>query len=1099
MRPLKLTLSAFGPYAGELTLDLTRLGNDGLVLLTGDTGAGKTTIFDAITFALYGQTSGGSRSPAMLRSKYAKPETPTFVELVFSYGGKTYTIRRNPEYLRPKKGKNSSGEVKEPAAVELTCPGRSPITSKHEAAEAIREIVHLDREQFCQIAMIAQGDFRRLLLADTKERQIIFRDIFKTDFFNDFQDRLKEDVYALKGQVDSAREGLRLYLRGIACGETDPLRDQVTAARADELPLSTTLSLLETLLDHDQTLHQDCARRRGELDRQLLEVDGRLGRAAQDRKTRGLLEEACRREGPGRERLDRAQAQLADQQQRQPERDAAAKALHDLEAELPRYQELSELEGKLDRQARQQAQSTARQTELSDLRASQGRSLEAMRTELQSLSAVSEQLTQAEHSRQEAAQQADSLRELDTERSACAAQQQGLDRDRAGLSAQRDAAAKAREALEQKKAQLARDTAEWKDGDALSGLRERKAQEVGQILQDANKLSQVDRELTALDQPRQELAQAQGACRTAQDRSDAQTEAYQAARRAFLDDQAGILAQELREDQPCPVCGALHHPAPAVLRGSAPTEEALKAAEEAAQSAQAAANRASLEAGRLRTLVTERERQLLEHLAPYMDAPDLEAARPRLEALKQDFRDRHSAAKAELAALEDKLARREALGKANQALEERITAETTRLEAQREALDRSDRELSQQEGQHTARRAKWQEQLGRLLPTCPVEEAPRRLAGELEALTARLAELDRQLEALGRDAARREQLGRDIPQAEEALGQLDRELQTLGETLAGLASGSQALTDQRDRLRQALSYPSPEEARRAQETLQRDHALLEQALEAARTACQEAQTDLEKTQAQILQLEQLLAQSQPVDEAADTALRQSLAQQRSEVLEQDQAAVTRLDANRKVKDDLSAQADCLSVLEGKLTWLQTLSSTANGTLTGAARITLESYVQAAYFDRILERANQRLRVMTDGQYDLRRQIGTDDNRSKSGLELDVVDHCNGSVRSVRSLSGGEAFMASLSLALGLADEIQDSAGGIQLDTMFVDEGFGSLSSAPLEQVIKALVKLSDGKRLVCLISHVPQLKERIDKQLVVTKSPGGGSQVKIVC
>ena len=169
------------------------------------------------------------------------------------------------------------------------------------------------------------------------------------------------------------------------------------------------------------------------------------------------------------------------------------------------------------------------------------------------------------------------------------------------------------------------------------------------------------------------------------------------------------------------------------------------------------------------------------------------------------------------------------------------------------------------------------------------------------------------------------------------------------------------------------------------------------------------------------------------------------------------------------------------------------------TVAGKDRITLESYVQAAYFDRILERANQRLAVMTDNQYDLRRQVGSDDNRSKTGLELDVVDHYNGTVRSVRSLSGGEAFMASLSLALGLADEIQESAGGIQLDTMFVDEGFGSLSSAPLDQVIKALVKLSDGKRLVCLISHVPQLKERIDKQLVVTKARSGGSQVKIIC
>ena len=215
MRPLKLTMSAFGPYAGEVTLELSRLGEQGLYLITGDTGAGKTTIFDAIAFALYGEASGDSREPAMLRSKYAAPDAPTWVELTFSYNGAEYTVRRNPEYERP--AKRGGGTTLQRADAELRRPDGSVVTRAREVTAAVTDIIGLDREQFAQIAMIAQGDFRKLLLADTRTRQEIFREIFRTRYYMVFEDKLREQAGALYRHWQAARASAAQYLEGVQC------------------------------------------------------------------------------------------------------------------------------------------------------------------------------------------------------------------------------------------------------------------------------------------------------------------------------------------------------------------------------------------------------------------------------------------------------------------------------------------------------------------------------------------------------------------------------------------------------------------------------------------------------------------------------------------------------------------------------------------------------------------------------------------------------------------------------------------------------------------------------------------------------------------
>ena len=277
MRPLKLTMSAFGPYAGRVEVDLAKLGQQGLYLITGDTGAGKTTLFDAITYALYGEPSGENRDPSMFRSKYARADTPTEVELVFAYNGKIYTVRRNPEYERPAKKGGGMTIQKAEATLELL-DGRS-VTRAREVTAEITRIIGLDRGQFAQIAMIAQGDFLKLLLADTKSRQEIFREIFKTRYYMVFQEQLKAETGKRQREVDAARASLQQYIGGVSCEAENPRRPLLEKAWNGELPFSETVELVEDLIAEDQAAAEKRQEELEELDSALSRINAGGGAA----------------------------------------------------------------------------------------------------------------------------------------------------------------------------------------------------------------------------------------------------------------------------------------------------------------------------------------------------------------------------------------------------------------------------------------------------------------------------------------------------------------------------------------------------------------------------------------------------------------------------------------------------------------------------------------------------------------------------------------------------------------------------------------------------------------------------------------------------
>ncbi len=892
MRPLTLTLSAFGPYAGRSTLDLSQLGESGLYLITGDTGAGKTTIFDAITFALYGEPSGNQRETSMLRSKYAESDTPTEVELTFSYGGQLYQIRRNPEYERP--AKRGGGTTKQRAEAQLTYPDGHIVTKTRDVDAAVRDLLGIDRTQFAQIAMIAQGDFLKLLLASTEDRQEIFRKLFKTDYYRKFQDELRQQHNALYSRYSELKQSIQQYVDGILWSESDSAASSPAADR----PLAEILELLSAQLTEDHAQADRLAASLTELDQQLAAVNARLGKAETLEKAKATRADAHVRLQRTAEALISLTRTHAEATAHQPEIDELFTTITKAQLELPKYDDLLRLDGTLQKQL--------------TLQKSQLRSLDAAR-------------------RQEL--------QITAELAVLQEELEGL----------QNAAAE----------------------------RERLAAQLSQEQALAKKLSEIER----ISRQYETAVTAYQASRSKFSELSAR---YQRMYQTYLDEQAGILASGLTAGQPCPVCGSLEHPAPACTSEGAPSQAQLKEAQTQSETAAAKMQQ---------------------------DSEKASALKAQLDTLSADVAD---------AAL---------------------TADQMMAQVSSTQM---------------------------LLQTA-------------EKNLKRKAELDLQLPKQQTSLAA----------AQDAIRQTERQLTVLETEIASL---EQSIAD----LKNSLAYENKTEAAKALSALTDRRSLLQQAITSAAEKLETAKALDQQLKAQIQTLDEQIAGAEVIDLDEQLHLKASLSSQ-LQALKNDQLhLVTRIRTNETALERIQAQSEAIALVETQLIQVRALHNTANGQISGKEKIKLETYIQMTYFDRIIARANTRFMVMSGGQYELKRATAADNNRSQSGLDLSVIDHYNGSERSVRTLSGGESFKASLSLALGLSDEIQSSAGGIRLDTMFVDEGFGSLDEDSLRQAIQALAGLAEGNRLVGIISHVAELKEKIDKQIVVKKDRSGGSKATIV-
>lgn len=910
MRPITLTMSAFGPYAGETVLEMDRLGDHGLYLITGDTGAGKTTIFDAITYALYGQASGNVREAGMLRSKYADSKTLTFVELTFEYAGKTYTVRRNPEYQRP--SKKGTGLTKQKAEAELKYPDGRILTKTREVTAAVEEILGITRTQFSQIAMIAQGDFLKLLLAKTDERKEIFRKLFKTHKYGMLQEKLKARFNELEQQKQELNQVLERYMADILYPENqEPETGQ---------PFEQLLELLERIIAQDEKGWNDQQQALDKADEELTVISQLIGKGQVHERTKSQLESEKLDLEKERSRKEAALAVFEQEKAKAPEREQLAEAIKDLTKQLPTYEALLQLS--------QETQN--RQQELEKQKKAETHHRNA-------ITALEKKLSQ-QREEQEAIKNAD---------------------------------------VELEKA----------ENDS------RKAEDSQQ------QLKALEKQLQDMEQMQKELSGAEAEYEKASQKAERLLSNYNQKNRAFLDEQAGMLAKDLREGAPCPVCGSTLHPVPAKLKESAPTEAQVGKAKK------------------------EWEK----------------AAKQQSEASAK-------------------------------------TAETRgKVENQQKEAER---------------------QIGLLLGQCGLSEAAPRLRDKMAETKAMLLHLEQEKAAAFSRAEKKKNLEKEIPQSQQKLEQEKAALTDVEKRIISLIEATGNLQEKKAALSKTLEFGSKDLAEKQIRKLQKNKTKLETRWQEAEQTLSESKKREAACQGSIEALEKQLQQEMRIDLAQEQEKQRQLQEQRQKISREMQATRSRLDRNKDILLQLQEKGKELKKLEKEWSWMKPLAETANGNLAGKEKIMIETYVQMTYFDRIISRANARFMVMSGGQYELKRCRAAENYRSQSGLELNVIDHYNGTERSVKTLSGGESFKASLSLALGLSDEIQASAGGIQLGTMFVDEGFGSLDEDSLQQAMQALTQLTEGNRLVGIISHVNELKERIDTQIVVKKDKFGGSWIE---
>ncbi|MBK5254320.1 MAG: SMC family ATPase [Peptostreptococcaceae bacterium] len=920
MRPIKLTISAFGPYAGTISIDMDKLGSKGLYLITGDTGAGKTTIFDAITFALYGEASGKNREPGMLRSKYAASDVPTEVELTFIYAGKTYIVKRNPEYDRPKK--SGAGLTKQKAEAELIYPDGKRVTKQGEVNDAITEIIGIDCNQFTQIAMIAQGDFLKLLLAETKDRQLIFREIFNTKYYQTLQDRLKSELSNVKNKYEAAITSLKQYIDGVLCAEDDVLAIELREVKEKYVEIEEVIELIDRIVKNDDKTNSKFIDELKLIEKELELVNANIGKAEEYQLAEKSLSEAEAKSKNKIEEIEVIKNLYEEAKAKEPEREALGNDITLIGNELESYDELDSKKAELSKRVNQIREDeegfVCHKAEFDKIKESIGK----FKRELKNLENVGEQKEKLNNEKEKEETRQSNLKSL--------------------------------------------------------------------------KIAMNDYCLKL-----EELNSIQDEYVSSQYISDKQKEVFDNMNKAFLDEQAGILAETLVDDKPCPVCGSKSHPLVAVKSEEAPTEAELKRAKNEYDIGHKEVNDLSVKAGKFK-------------------------------------------------------------------------------------------------GEITATKTVIEKQIDEMIGKSSIEEARDSIPEYLKNIGSRLREIKDRLEDEEKRVNRKTELDKIIPIKEVELEDIDKQVVEAKDRITANGVRKEELSKQIEKLTEKLKYESKKEAEKIIDEITEKRRLMKKAYDDALLKHNDCEKELIQLKGTIEQLKKQLTKSDSIDMDIEVDKKKKLNEKKTDLGENQKVINTRISTNETALEKIKEKAKEINLVEKRLKWVRSLSNTANGNISGKEKIMLETYIQMNYFDRIIARANTRLMVMSGGQYELKRRKVAENNRSQSGLELDVIDHYNGSMRSVKTLSGGESFKASLSLALGLSDEIQSSAGGIRLDTMFVDEGFGSLDEESLLQALKALAGLTEGNRLVGIISHVGELKDKIEKQIIVTKEKSDGSKVEIV-
>lgn len=1013
MTPLTLTMQAFGPFAGSETIDFTALGRSPLFLINGPTGAGKSSILDALCFALYGQTTGNERDPAQMRCDQADASQLTEVTLDFRLRGIDYRVRRVPQQERPKaRGDGTTTHNAEAQLWRLNADGdvETCLVARkvNDATAELQTLIGLDANQFRQVMVLPQGKFRELLLAGSKEREVIFSQLFQTQIFQRIEERLRTQA----NQIERAVNDHRQHISGIlASGEL-----------ASEAALAQELEVLVPHVAHARQQFETAQQQRRQAEMQRDEAQA-LQRQFEARDT--LAADKTHHLGQ-HTHIESIKARLAQSDQ--------AFTLQPFSTTLTQAQQLL---------TTAQAEQLQAQTALTTQRTAAEQAQQALNTARQRQAALPE-LRERHRQLGEFIHKSQQLSELQarfqTVQSAWQQADSTLKRDEAQLDSirqQGEAIGVNLERLQAALQQLASAPAELSRHESLLTQRE----ELDSLTRQGHELTAQQQQATALINRRQsEAAQAERFATEQEMR--------------WHQGQAALLAITLEVESSCPVCGSLEHPAPAVATTHMVTQAQVEAARSAQESARQGLQHAEREHQQLALQIsynTEQVQRLNQQLGEWASQP-ITALHKACEEVRRQVERRESV---ELEISQQTTAR--------DGLRREWGALDKQLKAQRPAVEKAKEEALRLESQR--------DHLGQSLPEN---------ARDPKAMHQTLAELERQIALVENE----------WESAQQAFSSAQTQLARVEELLRGaeerVKRSEQAHQQAQAEWRAALQQ-SPFCDMAAFQSAQLDDAqrqALTQQVETYQRRLAELEGALQNYQTQ-------LANKTPPDLAALTNVTEAAQAQEHTQLEAWRALDERSNTLTSIHQKLTKAHEAQAELEAQYQLWGTLSEVANGR-TGH-RISLQRFVLGVLLDDVLIQASERLVRMSRGRYQLVRREDPSKGNKASGLELDVADTYTGKNRSVATLSGGESFMAALSLALGLSDVVQAYAGGITLDTLFIDEGFGSLDQDALDQAIAMLSELQMGGRMIGVISHVSELKEQMPVRIDVRASRQGSS------